>query len=274
MNSSGRWLIAGLLLLSPFWGSAFSFQPQANITVTSFSTVTTSITATSYSYYPLSTIVSTTTASDALASDDFSLPPPPGKYCGMNIYYKLTLQQGQHLIGSLQSNTTVTFLVLSLAQYVATHKYCETIGSVSLLKSVGTSYEFDFVPPKDDDYYFFIFNESSFTASGHLELAAITSSTVTSTVFSTMAQPYATPFTQTISTAYTQGIPESPSVSMNLLLIGVVIVAIVLVAFFLLRTRSKQKGVGAKVRLCASCGAQLAPNAKFCKKCGKPISKA
>jgi ribosomal protein L40E len=162
------------------------------------------------------------------------------------------------------------FFVLTTSQLSVFRKDCEYKGG--LVSANGASYQLDFIPQDDGDYYFVFVNDSPNTAHFSFDLSSVATAAVTSTLFSTIAQAAVIPWTQTISTAYTQGVAESPLGSGSLLLIVVVIVVVALGAFFLLRTRPKQKGVGAKVYLCANCGAQLAHDAKFCKKCGKPTS--
>lgn len=180
------------------------------------------------------------------------------------------MTEGQHVFGRWSSNLTIYFLLLPSSLY---NMFKRGRNPNALISQSGLNGEIDFTAPKADTYYFIFENTVYHWAHIHFELVSVTSATVTSTLYSTVAQTYAALWTQTITQTTTQGVAESALGPSSLLLIVVVIAAIALGAFFLLRTRSKQKGVGAKVQLCANCGAQLAPNAKFCKKCGKSTSK-
>jgi hypothetical protein len=136
--------------------------------------------------------VGTTTVTSTLetTTDIQSLTVParyPG-HCG-GIYFPVTFNAGDRLVGKLTSANIIDFYVMSTDQFNKFHNesYCveQQIALVGV-RNIAT-YSLDWVAPSDGDYYFLFLNMATQDVPVSISLQYPVSEKVTSTLYSTLS---------------------------------------------------------------------------------------
>jgi hypothetical protein len=77
--------------------------------------------------------------------------------------YRLTIESGTEIFGTIKANTQVSFFIMTQAQFNRTSLRCGAIASSDMMLNTGpiTSYSVDWVARQTDEYHFIILNGSS-----------------------------------------------------------------------------------------------------------------
>lgn len=265
-----------LLSLIPVMTSIGSISGQTYTTMTNALTLTTQITNTQVNSVTTGSVVTTSTEqqSESLYSGSFSLPAA-AQYCGYYSYTPFNGAVGQVLSVSLTADNRVDIYLMSSQSYAAYSQRggvddtCRPTVSTIITKEGTTSSNFTIMLQNDDKYYLIVNNISkSLGVNANLNMAFVSASTATLTtqLYATSSATIISTFTQTSTSLQVQAIQPAPSIGSSLPILVVAIIIIVggILAYRLLRGK-KEVEAG---RSCEKCGAQLPPNAKFCKKCG------
>jgi hypothetical protein len=76
--------------------------------------------------------------------------------------YRLTVESGTEIFGTIKSNTQISFFIMTRAQFNRTSLRCGAIASSDMMLNTGpiTSYSVDWVARQTDEYHFVILNGS------------------------------------------------------------------------------------------------------------------
>jgi hypothetical protein len=187
--------------------------------------------------------------------------------------------------GKWVSDYVLNFYILSESNY-AKWKYCGDPGSTYVTVEMAKSYSVNFVLPITGTIYFAFENYAagSDTASSRtvsFSLYRMDVQSVTSTLYSTWRSQIIFGMTSTvISLQYSTIQPALGGGSSYLIILVVAALAVIIVAAIVMASRRRagrrvsiepkgsQAVTGIEKQFCVNCGAQLAPNSKFCTKCG------
>jgi hypothetical protein len=272
---------------------------QSATTITSYSSSTEQFTSTQLSYIPVSTTEVTSIQNQTIDYDTiplgydfntgtFSLSKSePMFYCEYN-YFSFRGLKSQRITGEVKSSGPVGFALMSQQQLTAWKEagscpVTENDAIIATDTDKFTVYSLNYTVWEDGQYIFLFYNANPYPVTISFLPTAIGPATATSTLYtlSSMIKAYTTTKVVSIVTTSTSTSAQgfSPSwISPAIIVAAIVIIIIVIVvgAYIGFRSRSR-KGQGPTVSkvssmFCVSCGAELTPNAKFCKKCGTPVT--
>lgn len=260
------------------------------VAVTSYQTFTTTFATTKFNYQSITTSV-TTSYSNSLYSGPFTITPTGQDYCGIYDNFPFTAQKNDVVVGTIASNITVSFYVMSEAQYQSwlTANRCG-VYNANLFSGAITSYNVNYVVPSDGSYEFLFLSEAKTYTAGitfdaSLNSGASTIAAVTS--YSMIEQTLMVTSTGSSSSILLQQ-PLQNQIASNWLYIALAILGAALLALFVsLRKGSKRKtGTATSVTkqgeskpepqvdlkkstmYCRKCGAKIPRDSVFCKECG------
>jgi ribosomal protein L40E len=274
-------LSAVLLLLTSTVGS------QSLTTITSWTTVTSQSTSTSSGRTAVATSTGTQTVNNSVVSmQTFTVPAVQPRKCYIH-YFTYQGTAGDRLQGRWTSDYVLNFYILSESNY-AKWKYCGDPGSTYVTVEMARSYSVNFVLPETGTVYFAFENyaagsDTSSSRTVTFSLYGMDAQSVTSTLYSTWSSPIVLGTTKTVMSLQYSTIQPSiqPLGGGSYLVIFVVAVVLALVVAAIVMASRRRAGRGASARpktsqaatrvekqFCVNCGAELAPNSKFCIKCG------
>ena len=136
------------------------------VAVTSYQTFTTTFATTKFNYQSITTSV-TTSYSNSLYSGPFTITPTGQDYCGIYDNFPFTAQKNDVVVGTIASNITVSFYVMSEAQYQSwlTANRCG-VYNANLFSGAITSYNVNYVVPSDGSYEFLFLSEAKTYTAG------------------------------------------------------------------------------------------------------------
>lgn len=208
---------------------------QAFTTITTWSTLTSQVTSTRYSTYPVgtTTIVTSMVTKTTFPATRFTVQGMAPGMVSTSEYRYYDGLKGERLQGKWESNYPINFYIKSLG-----------LASATLTVQDSMSYSFDWAFPQSGEVAFIFENRQTLPDSSKARTVTLTvykvdAQSTTSTVYSTTSAVITYQVTETLSTVTISQV-SPPAVSENILLFGGLLTAVAIVVL-VLAVRSRRR---------------------------------